>query len=247
MIEPYYQDDLITLYHGDSWELIPLLRDSVTALVTDPPYGIGESSKRAATRGKTSKLAGAQSAQNRSRTPVVLPVTDFGHFDWDKPLTPEQIAVLHTIGDIQIIWGGNHLGMPPSSCWLVWDKENGASDFADCELAYTNLKKAVRMFKYKWNGLLQAEPANKEIRLHPTQKPLALMKWCLSFLPEGSVILDPFAGAGSTLLAAKALGFKAIGIEREESYCKKATDCLKHLGNRYVNHRVSDEQLRLFT
>lgn len=99
--EPFYQDSLITLYHGDSWELIPLLRDSVTALVTDPPYGIGECSKQAATRGKP---FGARSQSSRSSAKAA--VTDFGQFDWDKPLTHEQIAALLVTGKTQIIWGG---------------------------------------------------------------------------------------------------------------------------------------------
>lgn len=109
--------------------------------------------------------------------------------------------------------------LPPSRCWLVWDKEN-SGDFADCELAWTNLDKAVRIFRYLWNGMLKEQP---EERWHPTQKPLALMKWCLSQAPKtiGSV-LDPFMGVGTTLVAAKAFGLKAIGCEREEKYCKRA-------------------------
>lgn len=120
-----------------------------------------------------------------------------------------------------------------------------SGNFADCELAYTNLKTVVKRLRYRWAGYSQEDMANKEARLHPTQKPLAVMKWCLSFIPKDSIILDPFAGSGSTLLAAKALGFKAIGIEQDERYCKVAAKCLKNLANRYAKHQTHDDQILL--
>lgn len=109
--------------------------------------------------------------------------------------------------------------LPPSRCWLVWDKEN-SGDFADCELAWTNLDKAVRIFRYLWNGMIKEQP---EYRMHPTQKPLALMKWCITQAPtDVKSIVDPFCGSGTTLVAAKALGLSAVGVEREEKYCESA-------------------------
>ena len=115
--------------------------------------------------------------------------------------------------------------LPPSKCWLVWDKINGDNDFADCELAWTNLDKAVRLFRYRWAGMLKEKP---EYRMHPTQKPVSLMRFCLLQAPEGvRSVLDPFMGSGTTLVAAKALGLAAVGCEREEKYCSDAVHRLQ--------------------
>jgi site-specific DNA-methyltransferase (adenine-specific)/modification methylase len=120
----------------------------------------------------------------------------------------------------QIIFGGNYYALPPTSCWLVWDKLN-TGDFADCELAWTNLPKAVRRLQYMWNGMLRAhgEPRGD----HPTQKPIGVMKWCIEHLPaDVETILDPFMGSGSTLVAAVKMGKKAIGIEKDPKYFETA-------------------------
>src|SRR5262249_44460370 len=106
--------------------------------------------------------------------------------------------------------------------WLVWDKDNGASDFADCELAWTNLRKAVRQFTYRWNGMLQEPGYPKELRQHPTQKPEALMRWCLAHAMPVESVLDPFMGSGTVLRAGKDAGLSATGVEREERYCEIA-------------------------
>lgn len=111
----------------------------------------------------------------------------------------------------------NYYDLPPTSCWLVWDKLNGNSDFADCELAWTNLPKAVRRIRFLWNGCMRRE---RDIdREHPTQKPVDVMKWCIEHLPTpNTTILDPFMGSGTTLVAAQKLGRTGIGIEREPKY-----------------------------
>jgi len=115
--------------------------------------------------------------------------------------------------------------MPPSSCWLIWDKENGNTAYADCELAWTNLAQAVRLKRHQWNGMLRK---NKEYRNHPTQKPLDLMRWCINQAPDDvQTILDPFCGVGTTLVAAKLEGRKAIGIEIEERYASIAANRLR--------------------
>jgi len=105
---------------------------------------------------------------------------------------------------------------------------NGASDFADCELAWTNIDQAVRMINYLWNGFQRAEPAPRE---HPTQKPIGVMKWCIEFLPDAQTILDPFMGSGTTGVAAVKLGRRFIGIEIEPKYfdiaCRRISDALK--------------------
>ena len=103
-------------------------------------------------------------------------------------------------GKWAIVFGGNYYSMPPASCWLVWDKENGNNDFADCELAWTNIPKAVRRIRYMWNGMLRA---NKEQRGdHPTQKPVGVMRWAISQVPHpADTILDHFMGSGTTGVA----------------------------------------------
>ena len=189
-----------TLYHGDCLEILPTL-PKVDAVVTDPPYGIGEAAGKNKSRGK---LAVSK---------------DYGDDAWDdKPADAEVALILYLARtkNIQtIIFGGNYYNVPPSSCWLVWDKENGASDFADCELAWTNLKKAVRLKRYMWNGMLRA---NKEPRGdHPTQKPVGVMEWAISFT-DAETVLDPFMGSGTTGVACANLGRKFIGIEIERKY-----------------------------
>ena len=131
-------------------------------------------------------------------------------------------------GRTQIIFGGNYYNLPPTSCWLIWDKDNGVTDFADAEMAWTNMPKAVRLIRWRWNGMLQQRGGqDKEPRQHPTQKPLPVMRWCIQQAPDDVVtILDPFMGSGTTLRAAKDLSRKAIGIEIEERYCETAANRL---------------------
>jgi site-specific DNA-methyltransferase (adenine-specific)/modification methylase len=201
-----------TLYLGDCRDILPTL-GKVDAVVTDPPYGIGEAAGKAKTRGK---LAAA---------------IDYGNDDWDnEPISPEVISMVRAAGNWQIIFGGNYYDCPATSCWLVWDKENGANDFADCELAWTNLPKAVRRIRYMWNGMLRANGEQRGD--HPTQKPIGVMKWAIGHLPEpSSTILDPFMGSGTTGVAAVQMGRKFIGIEREPKYfdiaCKRIEDAQK--------------------
>lgn len=208
-MKPYYDRDGITIYHGDCRDILPTL-EPMDLLLTDPPYGIGEARGKNASRGK---LAVAQ---------------DFGTASWDDEPAPKEILdAARALARHQIIFGGNFFELPPSSCWLVWDKDNGASDFADCELAWTNLSKAVRRLTWRWAGMLQEPGSRKERRVHPTQKPLAVMRWCIGQAPDDVLtILDPFMGSGTTLRAAKDLGRKAIGIEIEEKYCEIAVQRL---------------------
>lgn len=207
---PYYDDGQTTIYLGDCAEILPAL-DPYDLVLTDPPYGIGEAAGRNKSR---SKLATAK---------------DYGTSNWDDaPPDGDLIAMVRGAGRSQIIFGGNYFALPPSSCWLVWDKDNGTSDFADCELAWTNLPCAVRRKKYRWAGMLQENMGAKEHRVHPTQKPLFIMTWCISLVkPTPTTIIDPFMGSGTTLRAAKDLGIRCIGIEREEKYCAAAVERLR--------------------
>lgn len=200
---------LATLYLGDCAEILPTL-GKVDAVVTDPPYGIGEAAGKNKSRGK---LAVAK---------------DYGNDNWDdKPVDDKVMCSIRQMSDWQIIFGGNYYSLPPTKCWLIWDKENGANDFADGEMAWTNLDKAMRIKRYMWNGMLRA---NKEPRGdHPTQKPVGIMEWVISHLPNDvQTIIDPFMGSGTTGVAAVQMGRKFIGIEREPKYfdiaCKRIED-----------------------
>jgi site-specific DNA-methyltransferase (adenine-specific) len=111
-----------------------------------------------------------------------------------------------------IIWGGNYFPLKPNRCWLAWLKTNAVPTQADMELAWTNIDAPAKTFSYPSGGAY--------VRHHPTQKPLALMKWCLSLVPDAKSVLDPYCGSGTTLVAAKAMGLTAVVVEREESYCE---------------------------
>lgn len=212
MVEPVIIGDA-TLYLGDCMEILPNL-PKVDACITDPPYGIGIDRAMAASSGTKS---GAMAAKKGI----------YIASGWDDE--PMQLAVANKIIDIsnvQIFWGGNYYGLPPSQCWLVWDKQvNG--NFADCELAWTNMKKPVRKFTWMWNGMLRQ--GGEDRNGHPTQKPLALMKWCIDQCTNNpQTILDPFMGSGTTGVAAVQMGRKFIGIEREPAYfeiaCRRIED-----------------------
>lgn len=190
-----------TLYNADCADVLKQFPEchGVCATVMDPPYGI-----KAASRGTigTSKAG---------------KVKDYGAATWDNETVDfSLLESFFKLSSWQIVFGGNYYPMPASSCWLVWDKVN-SGDFADCELAWTNLPKAVRLRRYMWNGMLREKGAQRGD--HPTQKPLEIMKWCIEQLPaDVETIIDPFAGSGTTGVAAIQMGKRFIGIEREEKY-----------------------------
>jgi DNA modification methylase len=136
---------------------------------------------------------------------------------WDKKPTAETIALLLASAEKSVIWGANNFDLPTSEYFLVWDKEQTVDNFASAELAYTNGKIPAKVFRYS----IHQHNANGKDG-HPTQKPLALMKWCISLFPDAKTVLDPFLGSGTTLVAAKAMGLTAIGIELHEPYCEIA-------------------------
>lgn len=210
----YYEEEGIRLYNTDWRDMDPALLKA-DALIVDPPYGIGESSKNHMSRGKP---FGTKATNSRAKQ--LAYGKDYGTSDWDdEPPTAEEIDRMRSLAKHQIIFGGNYFHLPPSRCWFVWDKVNGESDFADCELIWTNLDSAVRLFRFMWNGMLRE---GDDVRVHPTQKPLSLLKTILARLPEDvKSVIDPYCGSGTTLVAAKALGLKAIGVEREEKYCSE--------------------------
>jgi len=200
--------ELNTVHQGDCLELMREIPDkSIDLVLTDPPYGIGAS-------GKSFKSGTLKN--NRS---------DF-YGEWDNfTPTKEYFDEIFRISNNQIIWGGNYFSkfIEPSRCWIIWDKIQPMESYADAELAYTSFDKNIKIYKQFWSGAHAKE--SMENRHHPTQKPLELMRWCLEKYSEPDhLILDCFAGSGTTGRAAKDLGRNFILIEKEEKYveiCKK--------------------------
>ena len=155
------------------------------------------------------------------------------------PPDKEYFDELMRVSKNQIIWGANHfISKIPydSHCWIVWDKENGDNDFADCELAWTSFDTAVRRFRFRWAGMLQGDMANKEFRIHPTQKPVALYQWILSkYAKQGDKILDTHLGSGSSRIACYNGGYDFWGYEIDKEYFEKQEQ-------RFENHT---SQLRM--
>ncbi len=178
--------------------------------IVDPPYGIGEDGSKNHTR---SKIATSKNYKS------------FAGKDLESP-NDEYFKELFRISKKQIIWGANHfISKIPfnSSCWIVWDKDNGEVDFADCELAYTSFNTAVRKFQYRWHGMLQENMKDKEVRIHPAQKPVALYKWLLhNYAKEGDLILDTHVGSASSLIACEDMGFEYVGCELDKDYYNQA-------------------------
>lgn len=210
--------DKITITNEDNMLLMSRYPDNYFDLaIVDPPYGIGESSNDNKSR---SKLGKSKNYENK---------------DWDDN-APNQdyFNELKRVSKHQVIWGANHFieNIPKanSSCWIVWDKVNGENDFADCELAYCSFKTAVRKFEFRWHGMLQGDMKNKETRIHPTQKPVALYKWLLDkYAKQGDKILDTHLGSGSIAIACHDYGFELTACELDKEYYDKAIQ-------RIVNH-----------
>jgi site-specific DNA-methyltransferase (adenine-specific) len=205
----------ITLLNIDCMQFMATLPDKAFDLaVVDPPYGIGESKN---TRG------GAQYGNAAAVS------KDYGIKDWDlKPPEKEYFVELFRVSKQQVIWGANHfISKNPidSSCWLVWDKQTGNNRYADCELAWTSFKTAVRKFSYRWMGMLQQDMKNKETRIHPTQKPVALYDWILrNYAKPGQRILDTHLGSGSSAIAAHYFGCDFVGCEIDADYFNAAKE-----------------------
>jgi site-specific DNA-methyltransferase (adenine-specific) len=199
----------IEFTNEDNMELMARYPDKHFKLViVDPPYGIGEDGEKNHSR---DKLAKAKKYTSKN---------------WDsKPPDELFFAELRRISQNQIVWGANHFisQMPFSSpSWIVWDKLN-SGDFADCELAWTSHTSAVRKFQFRWNGMLQGNMKEKESRIHPTQKPVALYKWLLqNYAKEGDTILDTHVGSGSIIIACWELGFDFVGCELDNDYYEAA-------------------------
>lgn len=185
------------------------------AIITDPPYGLGDKWQGGGGGKKTSWTFDPSEA-----------------LEWDG-CTVEGLEDLVRPFHEAIVWGGNYYSFGPSRCWLIWDKkQNDQWTTAQCEMAWTGLDRTVRAFRFA-----QCEQANEGSKLHPTQKPLALMEWCLKWV-SSPLVIDPFMGSGTTGVACVNLGRRFIGIEREPRYFEIA--CKR------ISHAVEQSKQRLF-
>lgn len=194
-----------TLYLGDCLRVMPFL-EGVDAVVTDPPFGI-----------ERDKGVGSGGKGFGGRRGKAIPVASYDG-DWDSERPPDHtIKLASALAPIAIIWGGQFFAdlLPPMGKWLWWDKCQTMPSFGAGELAWTNLSgDATKKIVYNNSGL-HAKEKGKE---HPTQKPVEVMRWCLSHIPDAKVICDPFMGSGTTGVACARDGRKFIGIERERKY-----------------------------
>ena len=197
----------------DNMELMARYEDNYFDLaIVDPPYGIGESSNDNKSRSKLGKSK------------------DYGNKKWDDNApNKEYFTELKRVSKNVIIWGANHFieNIPNanSSCWIVWNKENGENDFADCELAYCSFNTAVRKIDLRWHGMLQHDMKNKEVRIHPTQKPVRLYQWLLqNYAKEGDKILDTHLGSGSIAIACHNMKYDLTACELDKEYYDKAME-----------------------
>jgi DNA modification methylase len=201
----YYQHGGITIYHGDCREILPKL-GRFDLLLTDPPYGIFKRQDSGMMFGKETIYTEDKSAS-----------------EWDMRPDDALLVMLRDFCPKYAIWGGNYFASALGDCKgpLVWNKQTGNNSYADGEIAWSNVAGTLRIFNHQWCGAFK--DSERGLRaVHPTQKPVALMRWVMSLTPSSQSVLDPFMGSGTTLRAAKDAGLVAVGIEREEKYCEIA-------------------------
>jgi site-specific DNA-methyltransferase (adenine-specific) len=214
----------LTITNECNMELMSRYPDNYFDLaIVDPPYGLGESSNDNKSRSKLGKSK------------------NYGNKNWDDSApNQEYFNELKRVSKHQVIWGANHFieNIPNanSSCWIVWDKVNGENDFADCELAYCSQKTAVRKIEFRWHGMLQGNMKEKEIRIHPTQKPVALYKAVLDkYAKVGDKILDTHLGSMSIAIACADYEFDLTACELDKEYFDKAMQ--------RINNHVAQQKL----
>jgi site-specific DNA-methyltransferase (adenine-specific)/modification methylase len=209
MIEPVIIGPC-TLYLGDCIDVLPTLK-GVDVVVTDPPYGIGYS--HGAGGGKLAR------STRFDHHPIAGDERPFDPLSW---LSFQKV----------ILWGANHYAskLPDSPSWFIWDKRDGicSNDQADCEMAWSNLGGPARLKRHLWNGMLK-DSERGEIRVHPTQKPIEVMTWCIekAKVPSGETVFDPYMGSGTTGIACIRTGRRFVGVEICKEYFDIAVERIK--------------------
>jgi site-specific DNA-methyltransferase (adenine-specific)/modification methylase len=212
-----------TLYRGDCMEILPTL-GKVDAVITDPPYGIGF-------KHGGNNRSGIGGGKYSTKFDGVAIHGDDLSFDPSRWLD---------ISPVSVLWGANHYAdkLPAKDSWLIWDKRAAShhqNDFADCEMAWCSKGGVARIFRHHWDGMMKASERGVP-RVHPTQKPIELMQWCIQQAGMPETVLDPFMGSGSTGVTAMNLDRKFIGIEIDPVYFQIACDRIER----------AQQQLKLF-
>jgi site-specific DNA-methyltransferase (adenine-specific) len=209
-VKPYYTDALVMIYNADWRDVLPFL-SGVDLILADPPYGVSLNTE-----------------YRKSQRGVLAGANDYPRIRGDdQPFDPAPFLDYPGV----VLWGANYYAdkLPPRGSWLVWDKRDGSgfNDQADAELAWVSGVSGTvpRLFTHRWNGMIKASEKDQR-RLHPSQKPVALMGWCLSFFSNARFVVDPFMGSGPTLRACKDRLIRCVGIEIEEAYCERAAQRL---------------------
>jgi DNA modification methylase len=204
---PYYDEGGVTIYHGDGLAIARSL-DGIDLILSDPPYGIGH------VKGNSGSAVEGRTSLRRNTEPVEGD---------DQPFDPEPWLDYPNV----MLWGANHFAprLPDYGSWHAWDKTRGGcgpdDSFSNVEFAWASTQRNSAIFHYLWKGVCQ-DGEKGQRRYHPTQKPIALMVWCLRLFPDVEVVLDPYVGSGTTVLAARKLGLRAIGIDTAKRYCDTA-------------------------
>lgn len=235
---PYYRDDLCEIWLGDNREIMPHLdTKAVDLLLTDPPYGsdwdTDYTKMRCNVKPTARQLQARRGLNDGDRRPNIWPAVAGD----TEPFDPAPWLGFKRV----ILWGANHFwSRLPAGRLLIWDKRHpsGKSVLSHGECAFMKGGSGVWIFSQTWIGLFRQGDEKGDKVFHPTQKSLELMKWCMTYAGSTStkprqgidLVLDPYAGSGTTLVAAKMLGKRSIGIEIEEAYCESAAKRLEEVG-----------------
>ena len=223
-----------TLYLGDCMEILPTL-PKVDAVITDPPYGILNlaGDVAGAVVRKSPRQQGSGTLKNR--------LLNVSQVEWDVAPTPATFDLLRGMSHWQVFWGGNYFPLPPARAILVCDKEQPWENFSQVELAWSNLNRPAAIFK-------ESATRGTPDKVHPTQKPLSLMAWCVAMV-DAETVLDPYMGSGTTGVACVQLGRSFVGIEREPKYfdlaCKRIEQAYKQRPLFEVEPAKKPEQLEI--
>lgn len=225
----------VTLYLGDCLEVLPTLQ-GIDALVSDPPYGISFVHGAGG-----DGIGGGKYASKFNGVAI--------HGD-DRPFDPVPLL---SVAPVTVLFGANHFAdkLPAASKWLIWDKRKGftRNDFADCEIAWTNQKGVARLLSHYWNGMMRDSEKGVP-RVHPTQKPIAVMEWVLQETTQpGQLVLDPYMGSAATGIAAVKLGRRFTGIEIDPGYfdiaCRRIVAALREPDMFITSPEPQPEQMTL--
>ena len=202
----YYRTDKGVLYCGDCLSILPLIKDKVDLVLTDPPYGINYDIQQ-------NEMAGHRHGRGEW--------TKYDDTNWDNEVDIKIWQELFKHGKVKIIWGGNYYFLPSKCRWLVWNKIQRGF-MSDGEMAWTNMKGNLNIF-----DMSRVEAYTHKNKKHPTQKPIELILWCINISKTKGIILDPFLGSGTTAVACEKLNRKWIGIEINKGYAEIAKQRIK--------------------